>query len=368
MGERRGRIVLWGLYGLAWCLAPWLLTSSYAQVLASQIGIAILSCLAYNLLLGQGGMLSFGHAIYGGAGAYAVIDALQTLQAHPPIGATATWIVAALPLWGALAGAGLAAALGALCARHSGTAFGMITLGLGELVAAVAQMAPQVFGGEAGRSANRVLNASASAWHFGPTSHLLMLVAGYTLAGTAALWALTRTPFGLLLGAVRDEPERIAFLGHSPAWVRWRALVLSGAVSGLAGGLAALLFERVSPDVFSGARSAALLLFVFVGGSAHFVGPMWGAVLMVLSLTALASLTPAWPLYLGLVFLWMVWRAPQGLAGLLSDAHAALRAGWVPGQRLRCVRRGLGQTGRGLAIAGAVVWAVEALYRRQFGA
>jgi branched-chain amino acid transport system permease protein len=89
---------------------------------------------------------------------------------------------------------------------------------------------------------------------------------------------------------------------------------------------------------------------------------------MVLSLTALASLTPAWPLYLGLVFLWMVWRAPQGLAGLLSDAHAALGTGWVPGQRLRSMGRGLGQIGRGLAVAGAVVWAVEALYRRQFGA
>jgi branched-chain amino acid transport system permease protein len=361
MGERPGLVVLWGLYGLAWGLAPWLLTASYAQVLASQIGIAILSCLAYNLLLGQGGMLSFGHAIYGGAGAYAVIDALQTLQAHPPTGTAAPWIVAALPLWGALAGAGLAAGLGALCARHSGTAFGMITLGLGELVAAVAQMAPQVFGGEAGRSANRVLNASA--WHFGPSSHLLMLVAGYTLAGTAALWALTRTPFGLLLGAVRDEPERLAFLGHSPAWVRWWALVLSGAVSGLAGGLAALLFERVSPEVFSGARSAALLLFVFVGGSAHFVGPMVGAVLMVLSLTVLASLTPAWPLYLGLVFLWMVWRAPHGLAGLLWDAHTALRAG-----RLRNLGRGLGRVGLGVAIAGGVVVAVEALYQRQFGA
>ncbi len=361
----------WLIYALALLAAPWLLAGSFEQTLASQIGIAIISCLAYNLLLGQGGMLSFGHAIYSGAGAYLAIAALRQLNAGawpellgwlPPV----LW-VASLPLVGALAGAALAALLGALCARHGGTAFGMITLGLGELVAALALMWPQVFGGDGGLSANRVAGPALAGINFGPQWQVLALVALYTLGSTWALYALTRTPLGLLLGAVRDNPERLAFLGHSPAWVRWLGLVISGAFSGLAGGLAALHFELVSVEVFGSQRSAALLLFVFVGGSAHFAGPILGALLMVLCLSWLATFSPAWPLYLGLVFLGMVMFAPTGLAGLLAGAWHALRRWRAAGAPLRPALRWLGQSVVLLLAAALLVVAVEWLYQRQLG-
>lgn len=374
MSEHR---LAWGLYAVLWLALPWIGLPAFGQTLASQIGIAILGCLAYNLLLGQGGMLSFGHAVYGGVGGYAVVHALRWLAergmeggaAGPPAwasGAVGGLLVALLPLLGALAGALLAVGFGALCARHGGTAFGMITLGLGELVFALALMWPQLSGGEAGVSANRVLGAGGG-FSLASQQAVLALVGLYTLAGTAVLWALTRTPLGLLLGAVRDEPERLAFLGHSPAQVRWLGLVLAGAVSGVAGGLAALQFEHVSTEVFSSQRSAALLLFVFVGGSAHFAGPILGAVLMVLSLTWLAALTPAWPLYLGLLFLWMVLRAPHGLAGLAAAGWAGLRRWQQAGRPPQPVWRALARCLPWGLIAAGGVWLVEALYRRWSG-
>ena len=111
--------------------------------------------------------------------------------------------------------------------------------------------------------------------------------------------ALTRTPLGRIANAVRDNPERVEFVGYDTRQVRWRAFMIAGFFAGIAGGLAALNFEIVTAEVVGAARSGAYLLFTFLGGAVFFFGPIIGAVLMVLALVLLSELTLAWLLYLG---------------------------------------------------------------------
>jgi branched-chain amino acid transport system permease protein len=131
------------------------------------------------------------------------------------------------------------------------------------------------------------------------------------------MFAFTRTPLGRMLNAVRDNPERVEFIGYNTQFVRYFAFIASGFFMGISGGLAALNFEIVTAEVVGATRSGAYLLFTFLGGAVFFFGPIIGAVLMVLALVLLSELTQAWLLYLGLVFTFMVMYAPGGVSSLI---------------------------------------------------
>jgi len=313
--------LLWAAYALALILAPWLLTSSLSQSLLSQIGIAIIVCLSYNLLLGQGGMVSFGHALYSGMGAYLAMHTLNLVSSGWPLP------VSLIPLVGGLTSLLLALLLGWVSTRRSGTALAMITFGMGELVWAGALVLPGWFGGEGGLSGNRVAGSAPLGLTFGPQIQLYYLIALYTFICTALMYALTQTPLGRLLNAVRDNPERVAFVGYNPHRVRYMVFVISAFFAGIAGGLSALHYEIVSAEVLSAHRSGLLLLFTFLGGSTGFVGPILGAVLMVLALGLLPGFTPAWLLYLGVLFVGVVMTAPGGLTALLVRLWQYARQG-----------------------------------------
>ncbi|MFZ9286959.1 MAG: branched-chain amino acid ABC transporter permease, partial [Burkholderiaceae bacterium] len=150
-----------------------------------------------------------------------------------------------------------------------------------------------------------------------PQVQLYYLIAIYTFICTALMFAFTRTPLGRMLNAVRDNPERVEFVGYDTQKVRYIAFIIAGFFAGVSGGLAALNFEIVTSEVVSGQRSGAYLLFTFLGGATFFFGPIVGAVLMVLAFVLLSELTKAWLLYLGLVFLFMVMYAPGGVASLI---------------------------------------------------
>jgi branched-chain amino acid transport system permease protein len=124
----------------------------------------------------------------------------------------------------------------------------------------------------------------------------------------------------LAMRVVRDNPLRASALGYSPGQVRYLGLLLSGTLAGVAGGLWAVLFEFVTPEVLSPVRSGAYLVFPYVGGLAGLAGPVLGGVLMVLSFNWLSTLTGAWMLYVGLLFVWVVRYAPGGVSGLLASA------------------------------------------------
>ncbi|MBQ0937294.1 branched-chain amino acid ABC transporter permease [Ideonella paludis] len=306
-----GRWIIWGGFALVLLFAPLLWTSSLAQTMLSQMGIAIIVCLAYNMLLGQGGMLSFGHAVYSGLGAYLAIHALNKIGGG-------WWLpVSLVPVVGGLAGMGFAILLGYVSTKKAGTTFAMITLGLGELVFSMSLMLPEFFGGEGGISSNRVVGEKVWGISFGPQIQVYYLIAVYCFICTAAMFALTRTPLGRMLNAVRDNPERVEFIGYSTRHVRYIAFILSGFFAGISGGLSAINTEIVNAEVVGAARSGAYLLFVFLGGATFFFGPIIGAVLMVFALVLLSEWTQAWQLYLGLTFVLMVMYAPGGFAGLI---------------------------------------------------
>ncbi|HSW04760.1 branched-chain amino acid ABC transporter permease [Aquabacterium sp.] len=308
-----GRWLIWGGFALVLAVAPLLWTSGFAQTMLSQMGIAIIVCLAYNILLGQGGMLSFGHAVYSGMGSFLAIHTLNLVSAG-----SLPLPVSLIPLVGGLSGLFFAALLGYVTTKKSGTTFAMITLGIGELVWSMSLMIPEFFGGEGGVTGNRVVGKGGTLGiTFGPQIQVYYLIAVYCFISTAAMYALTRTPLGRMLNAVRDNPERVEFIGYSTQNVRYLAFIISGFFAGISGGLAALNFEIVTAEVVGAGRSGAYLLFVFLGGATFFFGPILGAVLMVIALVLLSELTKAWLLYLGIVFLFMVMYAPGGIASLI---------------------------------------------------
>ena len=305
------RPLVWGLFALVLLVAPLLFTSSLSRTILSQMGIAIVVCLSYNLLLGEGGMVSFGHAAYSGLGSFLAIHTLNFIGKGLPLP------VSLVPIAGGLAGLAFAVALGWVTTRKAGTPFAMITLGIGELVWAMALMFPELFGGEAGISGNRVAGPAPLGITFGPQLQMYYLIAVYTFVCTALMFAFTRTPLGRMLNAVRDNPERVEFIGYDTRKVRYLAFIIAAFFAGISGGLAALNFEIVTSEVVSAPRSGAYLLFTFLGGATFFFGPIIGAILMVLAFVLLSELTKAWLLYLGLLFLLMVMYAPGGLAGLI---------------------------------------------------
>ncbi len=324
-----GRWLIWGLFALVLVVVPALFTSSLSHTMLSQMGIAIIVCLSYNMLLGQGGMLSFGHAVYSGMGSFLAIHTLNLATA----GKVAI-PVSLVPIVGGLAGLAVAAILGYVTTKKAGTTFGMITLGVGELVWASSLMFPEFFGGEGGVSGNRVTGSKPFGISFGPQIQLYYLIAIYTFVCTALMFAFTRTPLGRMLNAVRDNPERVEFVGYDTQKVRYIAFIVAGFFAGISGGLAALNFEIVTSEVVSGYRSGAYLLFTFLGGATFFFGPILGAILMVLAFVLLSELTKAWLLYLGLIFLFMVMYAPGGVASLIMmnlrvASFGFLRKLWV---------------------------------------
>jgi len=304
--------IVWGLACLLMLGAPLVFTSSLSITMLSQMGIAIVACLSYNMLLGQGGMLSFGHAVYSGLGSFVAIHALKAVG-----GGSFPLPVSLIPLVGGVAGLGFAVLLGFVTTKKAGTTFSMITLGIGELVFAMSLMVPEFFGGEAGVNANRVVGKAVMGITFGPQIQVYYLLALYTLVCTAGMYAYTRTPLGRMLNAVRDNPERVEFTGYNTQRVRYFSFIIAGFFAGIAGGMYALNFEIATAEVVGAGRSGAYLLFTFLGGATFFFGPIIGAVLMVLAFVLLSEFTKAWLLYLGGVFLLMVMYAPGGLASLI---------------------------------------------------
>ena len=301
-------------FALALLVAPLVFTSGLALTMLSQMGYVIVICLSYNLLLGQGGMLSFGHAVYSGLGAFVAIHAINRAAAGDlPVP------LVLIPLVGGLGGMLFALLLGYVSTKKSGTTFAMITLGMGELVAAVALMFPGFFGGERGISADRVYGEPWLGLSFGPQIEVYYLIAAYCLVCTGLLFALTRTPLGRMLNAVRDNPERAMFIGYNTRLVRYIAFVIAGFFAGIGGGLAAINFEIVNAESLSMTRSGGYLLFTVLGGTGYFFGPIIGAVLLVASSTLLSELTKAWLLYLGLAFMGMVLVAPGGVASIVAQ-------------------------------------------------
>jgi branched-chain amino acid transport system permease protein len=278
----------------------------------SQMGIAIIFTLSYNMLLGQSGMLSFGHAVYSGLGAYIAVHVLNMASKGQ------VWMpVSLLPLVGGLAGAFFGVLFGYVTTKRAGTTFAMITLGIGELVFSCSLMFPDFFGGEGGITANRVFGQPFLGLTFGPAIQVYYLIALWCLASMALMYAWSHTPLGRMANAVRDNPERAEFVGYDTQKVRWLTLIISAFFAGVAGALSCINFEIVTAENVSAVRSGGVLLAAFIGGVGFFFGPILGACVFAYFVVALSDHTKAWLLYLGLFFMMTVMFAPGGIASLI---------------------------------------------------
>jgi branched-chain amino acid transport system permease protein len=313
---------LWVSAAVALLVLPHIFSSGAWLTTFSLIGISVIFSLSYNILLGQTGMLSFGHAVYYGLGGFLVIHAINIIGANKlPIP------LPIVPLIGGLTGLSFAILLGWVSTQRAGTAFAMISLGVAELIASSALILRSFFGGEAGVSANRTKLLKLLGWNFGPQIQIYYLVAAWTLIAVIAMYALTRTPLGRMCNAVRDNPERVQFVGYNPHVIRYLAFCFSGFFAGIAGALAAINFEIANSAYFGAEQSGTVLFATYIGGVGYFIGPIVGAIFVTLLSLGLSDLTQVWQLYFGLIFIAVVLFAPGGITGLFMMHRPLLKAG-----------------------------------------
>lgn len=315
------RLALWTVVAAVMIAAPQVFTQGFAVSMLSQMGIAIIFALSYNMLLGQTGMLSFGHAVYFGLGAFFAAHALNAVGAG-----SFNWPVSLLPLIGAAAGLVFGLVFGYVTTKHSGTPFAMISLGIAEMVAACSLMFPSFFGGEGGISTDRVVGEKLMGVDFGPSVQVYYLIAAWCFVCMILMFALTQTPLGRMANAVRDNPERVKFVGYNPTRIRFLMLALAGMFAGIAGALEVINFELITAERLGTAASGTVLLMAFIGGVGHFYGPIIGAILITFLQSALSNFTQAWLLYFGLFFLVMILFAPGGIASLVTLHKPAVQA------------------------------------------
>ena len=317
---------------------------------AIQMLIAALFACAFNLLCGQGGMLSFGHAAYFGVGSFATLHAMNALNGH---GLLPTPL---LPLIGALGGFICGVCAGWFATKRAGVYFSMITLALAELLHSLAPHLSALFGGEAGISSMR-----SPAWglDFGDATQVYYLTLVWVVMSIALLYAFTLTPMGRLTFALRENGHRLQFLGYNVHRLRVLVFALSAMFSGIAGGLQALNLESANYVLFDMHYSAEVVLNTYIGGVNVFLGPVLGAALMTFFGNAASDLTQSWLLYQGLLFVLVMMFMPTGLAGLVLAWSAQIRRnGWlavIPAAVTALLTAAL--------VSLAVVFAIETLQR-----
>ncbi|MHC2433147.1 branched-chain amino acid ABC transporter permease [Bradyrhizobium sp. USDA 4451] len=321
-GGALGFYGVWLLAAIALIVLPLVFSSGGSLTSFSLIGIAIIFALSYNILLGQTGLLSFGHAVQYGLGGFLAVHVMNAAASH-------NWPIPlpVIPLVGGIGGMAFALLVGWVMTKRAGTVFAMISLGIGELVASSSLILRSVFGGESGITTDRTGLMPLFGWTFGPQIQVYYLIAFWVMVSAIAMYALTRTPLGRICNAVRDNPERVEFIGYDPHVVRYLAYMFAGFFAGIAGGLTAINFE-IANSAYLGATQSGLVLFsAFIGGTAYFFGPILGAILVTYLQLGLTSVTSVWQLYFGIIFIGIVMFAPGGIAGILMKHRPLIRAG-----------------------------------------
>ena len=313
---------LWGAFGLLLLLLPFIYSSPVAVTIMNQMGISIVFALSYNMLLGQGGMLSFGHAVYFGLGGFFAVHIMNFVDFDG-------WPIPLpfLPLFGGLFGLLFAVIVGSFSTRRAGTVFAMISLGIGELIAACSIIFVVFFGGEEGISGDRTMGPKVFGYEFISEIEVYYLTACIVFMTTALMYLFSRTPAGRMANAVRDNEERAEFLGYSQRYVRFISFCASGFFAGIAGGLFAINYEILTEENLNLVTSGWVLLMAYIGGVGYFIGPIIGAILLTLLQTVLSNHTEIWRLYLGILFLLTVMYVPSGLTGLVMMHGPAYQAG-----------------------------------------
>ena len=274
-------------------------------VFATRVLIYALIASSLNLLIGYGGLVSFGHAAFVGAGGYAVAVLM-------PTGIASAWL-----LWPAalVAGGLLALLIGAICLRTRGVTFIMMTLAFAQM-AYYLVLSLSVLGSDDG------LTLPARPSRLTSDSGFYYVALALLLAALAAMRGLLNAPIGRALQGIRDNEERMEAIGFATYRLKLVAFVISGAAAGLGGGLLASLNGLVGPNLLHWTESGLLMIMVILGGAGRLLGGVLGAAVLLGAEELIAEHTIHWPLGIGIVLLAVVLFAPQGLAGLLRRVRA----------------------------------------------
>ena len=307
------KFLLFSILLLFLLFLPNIFTTSFALTLFSKMGVLIIFSVAYNMLLGQAGLLSFGHAIYFGLAGYASIHILSAInESYLP-----ALPLILLPFIGAFVGLMLGICIGYLSTKRLGTAFAMISLGFCELVTALTLIFVVFFNGEDGIQADRVTGNEFLGFTYGPQSEVYYLILFWCIISVSMMYLLTKTPFGRMCNAVRDNQQRAEFVGYNVRKVRWLAFSLSAMFAGAAGSLHAINYEHIGFESVSLVQSGLVLFMAYIGGIGNFLGPILGAISLTYLDTMLSDITEAWVLYYGIIFVTVIAFAPQGIAGII---------------------------------------------------
>jgi branched-chain amino acid transport system permease protein len=308
--------VLWVVGLIILAIFPQVTGIYYTNVF---VGFAIFALYAVtlNLLLGYNGLLSFGHAMFFGTGAYATALALTHIQGFPLLPAV---------LVGGMAGALLALILSPLLVKVSGTAFAMLTLAFGQLIFVLALKYREITGGEDGIGGYPIpplnipgigsidMTVAANLYYFAVVVIVLCLW---------FLWFYTKTPFGSLVVGIRDNAMRVDYLGFKLPQTRAINLIVAGGFAGIAGAIYALLQNLVSTlGVLDIGNSFSPILMVYIGGVGSFFGPIVGSGILHLLEDLVIRFTDRIWLVNGAIFILVVLYAPMGLVGLFHAAKA----------------------------------------------
>lgn len=307
--HRAGGAWTWAVF-IALAVLPPLLQAlglEFYTLVATRVLIFAIAAASLNLILGFGGLVSFGHAAFVGIGAY-------TVGVLADAGVASAWIA-----WpAAMAVSGIAAAIiGAISLRTRGVYFIMITLAFAQMFHYLA-VSLKAYGGDDGLpvAARSVLNGLPVSLADDASFYWVALVL-FALV-FAGLRRLVNSPLGWLLQGARENETRVAATGGRVFAVQWTAFVVAGAIAGLAGALLANLNGLVSPHLMHWAQSGQLMVMVILGGAGALWGGPLGAAVFLLLEELLSGVTIHWQFALGAILLVVVLFAPRGLTGLLD--------------------------------------------------
>ena len=315
------KLIFYSILILILLFLPILFSSSFVLTLFCKMGVLIIFSVAYNMLLGQTGLLSFGHAIYFGLAGYASIHFLSGVNNNylPSLP------LPFLPFIGAFIGLILGISIGYLSTKRVGTAFAMISLGFCELITALTLIFVVFFNGEDGIQADRVFGNDFLGLTYGPQHEVYYLILFWCIFSVGIMYFLTKTAFGRMCNAVRDNQQRAEFVGYDVRKIRWMAFSLSAMFAGAAGSLHAINYEHIGFESVSLVQSGMVLFMAYIGGIGSFLGPIIGAVSLTYLDTMLSDITEAWVLYYGIIFILVIAFAPQGIAGLILMHEPVVR-------------------------------------------
>lgn len=288
---------------------PWIASYFYVFIF-TEILILGLFAASFNLIFGYTGMLSFGHAAFFGIGSYATALVLIHLE----------WPFLACLLVSMGVSALLALVIGFLSVRLNEVYFAMLTLAFGMMVFAIAYQWRSVTNGSDG-----LAGFTLGSFGFGLDLTLgnplvyYHVVLGIVAVASLVLYVICRSSFGMILKAIRQNPERVSFAGLNVRRYRLVAFVIAGTFAGLAGGLIAPFLRVASPELLHWSMSAEPILMAILGGTGYFLGPFIGSAAFVLLETWITTYTQAWMLVLGVILAVMVIFFRKGLLGTIID-------------------------------------------------